>query len=126
MNLLKKIFIHVRNWVKLISVATLATGLIVGAIAFIYKPTYSVSLNGEFIGYTKNKTELQQQINDYIENGDGQNIAFVQVDNLPEYKLCMLKKDVQENDAQIFDTVKKTGTAYYRYYAILNKGEEKQ
>lgn len=125
MNILKKVFIHIRTWVKLISVATLATCLIIGAIAYIYKPTYSVSLNGEFIGYTKNKTELQQQINDYIENGDGQNIAFVQVDNLPEYKLCLLKKDIQENDTEIFETVKSSGTAYYKYYAILDQGEEK-
>lgn len=125
MNILKKVFIHIRTWVKLISVTTLATCLIIGAIAFIYKPTYSVSLNGEFIGYTKNKTELQQQINNYIENGDGQNIAFVQVDNLPEYKLCLLKKDIQENDNEIFETVKSSGTAYYKYYAILDQGEEK-
>lgn len=125
MNILKKAFIHIRTWTKLISLTVLATCLIVGLVAFIYKPTYSVSLNGEFIGYTKNKSELQQQINDYIENGDGENIAFVQVDNLPEYKLCLLKKDVEENDTQIFETVKESGTAYYKYYAILDQGEEK-
>lgn len=122
---MKKLLIHIRTWIKLISVAVLATCLIVGSIAFIYKPTYSVTLNGQAIGYTKDKSNLQQKINDYIENGDGGSIAFVQVDNLPEYKLCLLKKNIETNDDEIFDIVKQSGTSYYKYYAILDEGEEK-
>ena len=122
---MKKLLIHIRTWIKLISVAVLATCLIVGTIAFIYKPTYSVTLDGQAIGYTKDKSSLQQKINDYIENGDGGNIAFVQVDNLPEYKLCLLKKNIETNDDEIFDIVKQSGTSYYKYYAILDEGEEK-
>lgn len=122
---MKKILIHIRTGIKLISVAVLATCLIIGFVSFIYKPTYSVSLNGEQIGYTKDKSNLQQKINEYIENGDGENIAFVQVDTLPEYKLCLLKKGIEANDEEIFDTVKQSGKAYYKYYAILDEGEEK-
>lgn len=122
---MKKLFIHIRTWIKLISLVAIAAILVVGGVAFIYKPTYSVSLGGEFIGYTKDKTMLQSQINNYIENGDGENIAFVQVDNLPEYQLCLLKKDIQTNDDVIFAEVKDSGTAYYRYYAILDAQEEK-
>ncbi len=122
---MKKLLIHIRTGVKLISVAVLATCLIIGMVAFIYKPTYSVSLNGEQIGYTKDKSNLQQKINEYIENGDGENIAFVQVDTLPEYKLCLLKKGIEANDEEIFNIVKESGKAYYKYYAILDEGEEK-
>lgn len=121
---MKKILIHIRTWVKLISVVVLASCLIVGVIAYIYKPTYSVSINGEVIGYTKDKSKLQERINE-IENGDGQNIAFVEVENLPEYKLCLLKRDVEPNDDEIFDIVKQSGKTYYKYYAILQAGEEK-
>lgn len=122
---MKKLFIHIRNWIKVISLVFIASILIMAGVSFIYKPTYSVSLNGEFIGYTKDKSELQSKINDYIDNGDGENIAFVQVDNLPEYSLCLLKKDIQTNDEEIFAKVKDSGTAYYRYYAILDDKEEK-
>lgn len=94
-------------------------------VAFIYKPTYSVTLNGEFIGYTKDKSNLQSKINDYINNGDGENVAFVQVDNLPEYSLCLLKKDIETNDEEIFRVVKESGKTCYRYYAILDDEEEK-
>lgn len=122
---MRKLLIHIKNSVKLISLAVLGTLLIIGAIAFFYKPTYSVSLNDEFIGYTNNKKDLQEQINDYIDHGETENTAFVQVDNLPEYKLCLLKKEVCTNDEEIYNKVKQTGVAYYKYYAILQNNEEK-
>ncbi len=101
--------------------------LIIGAIAFLYKPTYSVFMNGEQVGYTGNKAELQHRINDYIEDGgeENGNIAFVQVTNLPEYRLCLLKKNITTNDEEIFEKVKEQGTTYYRYYAIVDNEEEK-
>lgn len=122
---MKKLLIHIRSWIKVISLIVMASIIIMAGVAFIYKPTYSVTLNGEFIGYTKDKSQLQSKINDYIDNGDGENIAFVQVDNLPEYSLCLLKRDIQVNDEEIFAKVKESGTTYYKYYAILDDEEEK-
>lgn len=122
---MKKILIHIRTWTKLIALTILASVLVVGAVAFLYKPIYSVYYNGEFIGYTANKAELQDKINYYIENGEEENTAFVQIDSLPEYKLCLLKKDINPNDEEIYNIVKDNGTAYYRYYAIAEGGEEK-
>lgn len=123
----KKVMIHTKRSIKFIVLFMISTFLIVGAIAFLYKPTYSVFINGEAIGYTENKAELQHKINDYIENGEEENgsIAFVQVSNLPEYKLCLLKKNVIANDEDIFEKVKEQGVTYYRYYAIADNGEEK-
>lgn len=122
---MKRLLIHIRTWIKVVSLIVLAAVLIIGGVAIIYKPTYSVTLNGEFIGYTKDKSELQSKINDYIDNGDGENIAFVQLDDLPEYQLCLLKKDIEVNDEEIFNAVKEAGTTYYRYYAIVDNDEEK-
>lgn len=125
--MLKKVLIYVRSSVKVISLMAISTILICGVVVFLYKPTYSVTLNGEQIGYSKNKSELQEKINEYIEAGDGrnENIAFVEVDNLPQYRLCLLKKDITTNDDEIFDKVKQTGTTYYKYYSIIENGEEK-
>lgn len=122
---MKKLFIHIRSWIKVISLVLIASVLMIAGVTFIYKPTYSVTLNGEFIGYTKDKSQLQSRINDYIDNGDGENIAFVQVDNLPEYSLCLLKKDIQTNDEEIFSKVKESGKTCYRYYAIVDDEQEK-
>ena len=74
---------------------------------------------------SQSKTEFQTKINEYLENGEEDNVAFVQVENLPEYKLCLLKRDISTNDEEIFNKIKKTGTVYYKYYAIMENGEEK-
>ena len=123
----KKVLIHTRRGIKVSVLFILAVFLIIGAVAFLYKPTYSVFLNGEQIGYTENKSDLQHKINEYVEKGDGSNsnIAFVQIANLPEYKLCLLKKDIVTNDDEIFNKVQEQGTTYYRYYAIAENEEEK-
>lgn len=60
-----------------------------------------------------------------MENGEGENIAFVQIDNQPEYEMCLLKKGIVTDDEGIFQKVKSTGTNYYTYYAIVEDNQEK-
>ncbi len=122
---LKSIATKLRTSVKLISLIGIASVLIIGAVSLIYKPTYSVTLNGEFIGYIDNKSELQKKINEYIKYGSENNVAFVEIEELPEYHLCLLKKDVVTNDDEIFEMVKSLGTTYYKYYAVLESTEPK-
>ena len=123
----KKVLVHARRGVKLIILFMIAIFLIIGAVAFLYKPTYSVSINGQQVGYTANKSDLQHRINDYVDHGDGtnENVAFVQVDQLPEYKLCLLKRNIVTNDEEIYNKVTEQGIPYYRYYAILEEQQEK-
>ena len=123
----KKVLVHARRGVKLIILFMIAIFLIIGAVAFLYKPTYSVYLNGKQVGYTSNKSDLQHRINEYVDHGDGtnENVAFVQVNDLPEYKLCLLKRNIVTNDEEIYNMVIEPGITYYRYYAILEEQEEK-
>ena len=125
--MLKKVLIHTRRSVKIIILSMIAAFLIIGAIAFLYKPTYAVYIKGEQVGYTEDRGNLQRKINNYIEKGDGSNsnVAFVQVENLPEYKLCLLKKGIVANDNEILNDIKSSGVTYYRYYAITDNQEEK-
>lgn len=117
--------IHTRRSIKLIILISLALLLILACIASFYKISYSVTINGKMVGYTDNKSKLQTEINDYIEKGESENTAFVQVESLPEYKVCLLKRDVQASDEDIFNTIKSAGTTYYRYYSINENDEEK-
>ena len=121
----KKILIHTRRSFKLIILLAISAILIVGVVTLFYKPTYSVTIDGKQVGYTKNKSELQKKINEYVENGDEEHVAFVQIENLPQYNLCLLKRNVQTNDDEIFDEIKSQGIKYYRSYAILDSQEEK-
>lgn len=123
--MLKKVLIHTRRSMKIIILISITLLIILAIVASFYKISYSVSIDGKMIGYTDNKSKLQAQINQYIEKGEGENIAFVQVDNLPQYKICLLKRNVSSNDESIFNEIKSRGTTYYRYYAILENQEEK-
>lgn len=126
-SLLKKIYVFIRTAIKLVSLIAVGTVAIVSAIVILYKPIYKVTLNGENIGYCEDKEALQNKINNYMEKGeDGlKNVAFVQIDDMPEYQMCLLKKGITTNDDEIFNTVKETGVTYYRYYAIADDNKEK-
>ncbi len=127
--MIKKILVFTRKSMKLTILIGISIFLIVCAVALFFKPIYSVTINGEFVGYSKDKSKLQMRINNYMEGKEEENsnVAFVQVEDehLPEYKLCLLKRNVTTNDDEIFDMVKQSGVPYYKYYAILEGEEEK-
>ena len=118
---LKKFAMFFRTSIKIIVLTIVSVFLIIGAIAFFYKPTYAVSLNGELIGYTENKSELQNKINQYMEGNTEEGIAFRQIDSVPEYTLCLLKKDIITNDDEIYSKVTENGTQYYKYFPWIIK-----
>ena len=124
---MKNVLIRIRNWAKFFVLISAATFIIAGIVAFVFKPIYSVTLNGELIGYCSKKSKLQAKIDEYIEkgNGDNSNLAFVQVDSMPQYKMCLLKRNVETNDDEIFQKVTGNGTAYYKSYAVLEDSAEK-
>ena len=92
-DLMRTIFIHLRRSIKLILIIALALLIIVGALYLLYKPMYAVKLNGEIIGYTDAKKQLEAQIEDYKKNGDGDKVAFLEIDQMPEYEIIYSKKD---------------------------------
>lgn len=116
---------YFRTAIKYIFLILISIFLIITAVAIFYKPTYAVSLNGEVIGYTENKAELQTKINKYMEGETEEGIAFAQIDSVPDYTLCLLKKDVTSNDDEIYEKVTGNGTEYYKYYAITDDKKEK-
>lgn len=126
--MIKQILVFARKSIKLTILIAVSIFLIICAVAVLFKPIYSVTINGEAVGYSKDKSKLQSRINKFMENGEegnNSNIAFVQIDNLPEYKMCLLKRNIVTNDDEIFEKIKKTGVIYYKYYAILEGEEEK-
>lgn len=122
----KKLLIHTRRSVKILILLAIAAAIIAGIVIFFYKSTYSVKINGIEVGYTQNKSALQKRINDYMENGGNEDhVAFVQIEEMPEYEECLLKRDVSTNDDEIFEMLKAEGIKYYRYYTIMENDEEK-
>ena len=125
--MIKQILVFARKSMKLTILIAVSIFLIICAVALFFKPIYSVTINGEAVGYSKDKSKLQARINQYTENGDSEqsNIAFVQVDHMPEYKMCLLKRNIVTNDDEIYEKIKQSGVVYYKYYAIMEGEEEK-
>ncbi len=121
--MIRRTLVALRASVKFIAIFIIAALLITGIIVFLYKPIYEVYIDGEFVGYSEDKQKLQERINAYQE-GEGEHVAFVLLDSVPTYQLCMLKKDVVTNDEEIFNRVKESGTVYYKYYAIAMNNED--
>ena len=124
-NILRKVAITTKKSIKLILLIILSFIILLGLVVLFYNPTYEVHLNGEFIGYTADKSTLQARINDYIAKDEEKNIAFIQIDAMPTYELCLLKKDINTNDEEIYDKVIENSTPYYKYYAITENKKEK-
>ena len=122
--MIRRALIALRASVKFITVFIIAALLITGIVIFLYKPIYEVYLDGEFVGYSEDKQKLQARISKYIDEGEEDHVAFVQIDTNISYELCMLKKDIVTNDEEIFNMVKESGTVYYKYFAIAVNGEE--
>ena len=122
---LKKLIVGARKSIKIASIIILATVIILGILQLAYSQTYEVSLNGKVVGYTKDKVVLQKRINDYTNSGNGDDVAFVEVESLPTYKAVLLKRNIATNDDQIFKKIVESGTAYYKYYAIAVENQEK-
>ena len=121
----KKLAVGLRKSIKLASIAILAAIVILSILQIAYSQTYEVSLNGKVIGYTRDKVVLQKRINDYINTGNGDDVAFVEVDTLPTYKAVLLKRNIKTNDEEILNKVVESGIAYYKYYAIAVDNQEK-
>lgn len=124
-SIFKNIVICLRAWIKWIVVLLIGLAIIGFIVFVVYKPMYSVTLEGEFIGYTEDRSKLQKKLNKYLNEGDDNTIAFVDVETLPEYKLCLLQKGLTSNDDEIFSKVVSSGIPYYKYYAISENNEEK-
>ena len=91
---MKTFFIHFRKSIKLVLILTFALLIVIGILYFLFRPMYAVKFNGESIGYTDTKGQLEESIEKYIKSGDGDKIAFVEIDQMPEYEVCYSKKEV--------------------------------
>ena len=125
--MVKNIMMLFRTWIRFALLVFIGLFITMCLVMAFFKPIYEVTINGEVIGYSEDKSVLQARINEYMESGSGENenIAFTQIDDLPEYKLCFLKRGITTNDDEIFAKITHTGITYYQYYTILDGDEEK-
>lgn len=78
---------------------------------------------GEDVGYISNKNEFEQLVNSEILNTQEENIAYVDIEALPEYKLVLLDNKQETSEEEIFNKVQDMAVITYKMYEItLEKG----
>ena len=120
----RKIIYLLKKSIKCINLFSLLLISIVSVIAFKYKPSYAVTISGEVVGYVKDKAELETRINSEILAHTG-NVAFVTINQFPEYKLEFVSRNQQTNEDEIINSLKQNAEITYKYFAVTFNNENK-
>ncbi len=110
--------------IKIIIAMLVGSSLMVALLLASYNPVYKVSLDGEDIGYASSKSKIQDNIDEYLQKGDGGNVGYVLMEKKPSYSLKLAKKDIKTEDDVILAKLKETCDVYYRVYAVEVNGEQ--
>ncbi len=120
------------NWVKYytkevaktLKLITISLAIVITVVYIKYKPVYKVTISGETIGFIENRKVMEAKIDKYIKNTTG-NVAFREIDELPEYEFKFVNKDTQVNEKDVMLSIESLTTTTYRFYAVMLNGEQK-
>lgn len=89
-----------------------------------YQLVCEVSIAGESIGYVKDNNVLESKIQELYDKEGTENIAFVELESVPEYKLAFVSKDKELNDTEVLAQIEDSAKITYEYYAVTLNGKE--
>lgn len=113
------------KFVSKLALAVSFSCVIILAMMFMkYKVVYDVSIDGKSVGYATSKIALEKEIDNYIMNGEGENVGYVVLNSKIDYKLLLIDKDIKTSNDEIFAMVKNNCDVYYKVYAVMVNNEE--
>lgn len=120
----RKIIYHAKKSFKCINLFFLLLVGITSIILIKYKPSYAVTISGEVVGYVNDKASFQERINNEVLGHSG-NVAFITINQFPEYKLEFVNKSEKTNEDEIINSLKQNAEITYKYYAVTFNNENK-
>ena len=87
-----------------------------------FRPAYSVSLNGEEIGYERKKNKFQAEINENILTSDSTNVAFVELGDVDYSFSLVSRNEIDENT--VLATLDENAQNVYRVYEVADLNNE--
>jgi len=118
-----KIKNYSKGLVRLITIIVVAFILISAIVLLNYKPAYKVIISGEELGYVTNKNEFEKLVNNEILNPNKENVAFVDIEEMPNYEFLLLKKSEETSENEVFAKIAQKAVTTYRVYAITLDNE---
>ena len=115
---------YTKEAVKTLKIVTIGSAMIITIACVKYKPAYKVTLAGDTIGFITNRDLIEAKIEKYIKDTSG-NIAFREIEQLPEYELKLINRDKEIEEKNVMLAVQKMTTTTYKVYAVTSDGEQK-
>lgn len=83
-------------------------------------------MNGETIGYIKDKKGFEELVSTKLYNNEEENIAYSEQENTPQYEMKFVDKQKETNEEEVFVAIKEQSKITYFQYAIMINGEHKE
>ncbi len=109
------------KWLMLIAIALLIIG---GIFLLKYQLVCEVYVAGESIGYVKDKNILEDKMQELYDKEGTKNVAFVDLPEVPEYKLTFISHNKEINDTEVLAKIEESAKITYEYYAVTLNGKE--
>lgn len=110
--------------IKLINIVAIALFIITIIILFKFNLVCEVTIGDETIGYIADKEGFEQKVNEII-NKEEEAKLYTIIENMPEYKLKLVNKDIQTNEDVILAKLEDSSETTYKLYAVTLDGDEK-
>jgi len=120
-----KIKYYTKEIAKILKLITIALVIIMLMLIIKYRPVYKVTINGEKIGYIKDKKEFETIISEEILENKTENVAFIDFDADIKYEYELASKSKDVNEDEIFNILKNNVKTTYQVFAITLDGENK-
>ena len=111
-----------KRTIKLFKIIAIALAIIIAIMFIKFRPAYSVSLNGEDLGYVGDKEEFKNEVNENILTPSESNVAFVELDNV-EYTFSLVSRD-EVNEDEVMLTLEQSAQNVYRVYEVADLNNE--
>ena len=119
----RKLKFYTKEILRFFNVTLFALGIIIAIVLIKYKPIYEVKIDGEVIGYTNSKENLEKDIEENIKNYKGKNINKVEITETPKYEYKLVEKNKETNESEIIVALQKNMKIQYEYYNLELNGE---
>ncbi len=107
---------------SIVVVIALFISILSNIILIKYKPAYCVTLNGEKIGYTTDKSEFKEKIDNEILNIEEENVAFVDLGEV-KYEFKFVPNSLIDEE-ETFNTLKESSKKIYRVYEVADSNSQ--
>ena len=111
-----------KRTIKLFKIIAIALAIIIAIMLIKFRPAYSVSLNGEDIGYVGDEEKFKNEVNENILTPSESNVAFVELDNV-EYTFSLVSRN-EINEDEVMLALEQSAQNVYRVYEVADLNNE--